>query len=101
MSEMSEVRGRSVPAPIETRLRSLATLMLTAAHRERPEARMTARHGLHEALHLGPADQGRRLTREAYERASYEQGFEYELVAGRLYVAPKPNPPHDWVETRL
>lgn len=43
---------------------------------------------------LGPADVGTPLTHEEYEAADYAPGFDYELVAGRLYVTPAPNAPH-------
>ena len=54
---------------------------------------------------LGPADHGRPMRREEFERGDYEQGYKYELIDGSLYVSPLPNPPEglveDWVTTKL
>src|SRR5262245_46873134 len=56
-------------------------------------------------LRLGPADHGRPITLEEFEHASGEEGYNYELIRGRLYVSPKPNPSHDyyleWLGTSL
>src|SRR5262245_29147194 len=49
------------------------------------------------ALMLGPADHGRPITREEFDGASYQGGYWYELIDGRLYVSPAPNPDHDLV----
>lgn len=52
-------------------------------------------------IKLGPADHGRRMTREEYEAATGEEGYWYELIHGRVYVSPVPNMPHagaqDWL----
>jgi Uma2 family endonuclease len=52
-------------------------------------------------LKLGPADHGRPLTLDDYESADYEPGFKYEIIDGRLYVSPIPNPPENILETWL
>lgn len=56
-------------------------------------------------LHLTPADAGRALEHEDYERAEYAPGYLFELVAGRLAVTPAPNMPHTvvqaWILERL
>ncbi len=49
-------------------------------------------------LKIGPADHGRPMTLEEFEKGDYEEGFQYELIDGRLYVSPKPNAPHGRVE---
>jgi Uma2 family endonuclease len=57
------------------------------------------------ALKLGPADHGRELTDEEFESAEYEEGYRYELIAGRLFVSPFPSLPHEevvaWLEAFL
>ena len=47
-------------------------------------------------LKLGPDDHGRPMTYEQFMAADYEHGYRYELIQGKLYVAPQPNPPHSW-----
>lgn len=42
-------------------------------------------------LRLGPADHGRPVDFDDYEAAEYEPGHKYEIIDGRLYVAPEPN----------
>jgi Uma2 family endonuclease len=44
-------------------------------------------------LKLGPADRDRPLTLEEFLEADYQTGFKYELIDGRLYVAPEANLP--------
>jgi Uma2 family endonuclease len=55
-------------------------------------------------LYLTPRDQGRALSLEEFESADSQEGYHYELIDGRLEVAPLPNMPHeelrDWL-TRL
>ena len=46
-------------------------------------------------LYLTPADQGRALTLEEFERADALEGFRYELIDGRLEVSPEADLPHD------
>lgn len=56
-------------------------------------------------LSLGPADHGRALTVEEFEAARWQEGYQYELIRGRLYVSPVPDLPHDriaeWVRDLL
>ncbi|HJZ57590.1 MAG TPA: Uma2 family endonuclease [Gemmataceae bacterium] len=52
-------------------------------------------------LKLGPADHGRELSLDDYESADYEPGFKYEIIDGRLYVSPTPNPPENFLEMWL
>jgi Uma2 family endonuclease len=42
-------------------------------------------------LKLGPGDHGRLLTLDDFESADYEPGFKYEIIDGRLAVAPEAN----------
>jgi Uma2 family endonuclease len=49
-------------------------------------------------FHLGPTDNGRRLTWEEFECAEFHSGFVYELIDGRLAVAATPNPRHSAIE---
>jgi Uma2 family endonuclease len=44
---------------------------------------------------LGPADHGRPLTREEFEAARGQEGYNYELIEGKVYVSPLPDLPHD------
>jgi Uma2 family endonuclease len=53
------------------------------------------------ALKLGPADHGRPLSDEEFMAGDYVEGYEYELIDGKLYVAPRAGPPHDAVERWL
>jgi Uma2 family endonuclease len=46
-------------------------------------------------LRIGPHDHGRAMTYEEYLSGDYEEGYRYELIRGKLYVSPQPNPPHD------
>ncbi len=56
-------------------------------------------------LMLSPADHGRVLSREEFETAHYAPGARYELIEGKLYVSPAPNPSHEslvkWVEKKF
>lgn len=52
-------------------------------------------------LKLGPHDHGRRLKLTEFEEAEYVPGFKYEIIDGRLYVSPVPNPPECVLETWL
>ena len=51
--------------------------------------------------HLRPSDQGREMSLEEFEHASGQEGYDYELIDGRVEVSPKPEWPHnelnDWV----
>src|SRR5262245_44920815 len=50
------------------------------------------------ALKIGPVDHGRLLTWEEFATSDWEEGFQYELVDGRLYVSPLPDAPQGLVE---
>jgi Uma2 family endonuclease len=54
---------------------------------------------------IGPADHGRPMTRDEFETGSYEEGYHYELIDGRLYVSPEANLPEnrveEWLSTEL
>ncbi len=52
-------------------------------------------------LKLGPADHGRPMTLEEFETASALDGYQYELIDGKLYVSPEPNLPQGRVENWL
>src|SRR3954462_6809617 len=49
-------------------------------------------------LKLGPLDHGRRLTLDDFEEAESPPGFRYEIIDGRLYVSPEPNPKENVLE---
>ncbi len=42
---------------------------------------------------LGPADHGRPMTLDEFTRGDYEEGYQYELIDGKLYVSPAPEAP--------
>jgi len=46
-------------------------------------------------LKLGPADHGRAITLEEAQTAHWQEGYRYEIIDGKIYVSPLPNPPHD------
>jgi Uma2 family endonuclease len=54
---------------------------------------------------IGPADHGRPMTLEEFEAGDYEEGYQYELINGELYVSPTPNAPQGivehWILTKL
>ncbi|HEY7311090.1 MAG TPA: Uma2 family endonuclease [Gemmataceae bacterium] len=54
---------------------------------------------------LGPADHGRPMTLEEFLAARSLEGYQYELIDGKLYVSPVPNLPEnrveDWVYFKL
>jgi Uma2 family endonuclease len=52
-------------------------------------------------LKLGRADHGRPMTLEEYFAGDYEEGNQYELIDGRLYVSPTPNAPYDLLDQWL
>jgi Uma2 family endonuclease len=52
-------------------------------------------------LKFGPLDHGRRVSASAIETAEYAPGFKYEVIEGRLYVSPQPNPPEFLLERWL
>jgi Uma2 family endonuclease len=47
---------------------------------------------------IGPEDHGRPMTLEEFEAGDYEEGCQYELIDGELYVSPLPNAPQGIVE---
>jgi Uma2 family endonuclease len=47
---------------------------------------------------LGPADHGRPFTLEEFSTAAWREGYQYELIDGKLYVSPVPNLPENRVE---
>jgi Uma2 family endonuclease len=49
-------------------------------------------------LQLGPADHGRPLSLEEFTSGDFAEGYQYELIGGRLYVSPQPNAPEGLVE---
>lgn len=53
------------------------------------------------ALKLGPHDHGRELDYDEFMSASYDPGFKYEIIDGRLYVSPLPNMPENRYEIWL
>lgn len=52
-------------------------------------------------LRFGSNDHGRAVTDEELEIADYQLGYDYEVIFGRLYVSPAPNPEHDIVEKNI
>ncbi|MFN4259659.1 MAG: Uma2 family endonuclease [Gemmataceae bacterium] len=53
------------------------------------------------ALQIGPADHGRPLAYDEFIAADVQDGFHYELIQGKLYVAPQANLPENWIEEWL
>src|SRR5262245_43642037 len=52
-------------------------------------------------LKLGPADHGRKLSREEFMTGEYQGGYKYEIIDGRLAVSPLPDLPENRVEMWL
>ena len=56
-------------------------------------------------LKIGPADHGRPMTLEEFLAGDYTEGYKYELIEGKLHVAPLPNLPdnsvEDWIFFKL
>ncbi len=52
-------------------------------------------------LRFGPRSHGRTVTHDELENAEYRPGYKYEVIFGRLYVSPAPNPQHDVVEKHI
>lgn len=56
-------------------------------------------------LKIGPADHGRPMTLDDFFASDYEEGYQYELIDGELYVTPLPNAPQGfnehWLFTKL
>lgn len=55
-----------------------------------------ARHG-----RLGHADHGLPLTVAEFFREDFKEGYQYELLDGKLYATPLPDPPENCVDTWL
>src|SRR5262249_18572342 len=47
---------------------------------------------------LGPADHGRSLAFSDYLAGDYLEGYQYELIDGKLYVSPAANAPQGRIE---
>jgi Uma2 family endonuclease len=58
-----------------------------------------------QARKLGPSDRGRPMTLDEFMSGDYQEGYQYELIDGRLYVSPLPNLPQGrierWIYRRL
>jgi len=52
-------------------------------------------------LKIGPADHGRPMTLDEFQNGDYEEGYQYELIDGKLYVSPLPEASQHWVEKWL
>jgi Uma2 family endonuclease len=56
-------------------------------------------------LKIGPADHGRPMDFEDFATAAWEEGYQYELVDGKVYVSPVPNAPQGfsekWIYTKV
>jgi Uma2 family endonuclease len=52
-------------------------------------------------LKLGPADHGRPMTLDEFMAGDYAEGYQYELIDGKLYVSPQPDLPQNRVERWL
>jgi Uma2 family endonuclease len=56
-------------------------------------------------VRLGPGDHGRPMTYEEYLAGDYQEGYDYELIDGKLYVTPLPNLPQNrlahWLYRKL
>ena len=53
------------------------------------------------AIRIGPADHGRRMTLEEFLEAEEEEGYRYELARGVLEVTEVPNDPHGLIVWKL
>jgi Uma2 family endonuclease len=49
-------------------------------------------------LKIGPADHGRPMSLDEFMAVGAEEGYQYELIDGKLYVSPRPNAPQGLVE---
>jgi Uma2 family endonuclease len=50
---------------------------------------------------FGPGDHGRRVTYTEFMNADFQEGYDYEIIDGEVFVSPKPNPDHEDVESWL
>jgi Uma2 family endonuclease len=53
------------------------------------------------AIRIGPADHGRKMTLEEFMEADVEEGYRYELARGVLEVTEVPNDPHGEIVWKL
>ena len=47
-------------------------------------------------IQVGPADQGRRMSLEDFERAEGVEGYAYELAKGVITAVDVPDPAHEF-----
>jgi Uma2 family endonuclease len=52
-------------------------------------------------LKIGPKDHGKAVDYDEFMAAKFAPGFSYEIIDGRVYVLPLPNPPENRVEIWL
>jgi Uma2 family endonuclease len=52
-------------------------------------------------LKLTLEDHGREIEEEEFDSATTEEGYHYELIDGRVYVSPLPDPPAESLESWL
>src|SRR5262249_7968611 len=50
---------------------------------------------------LGPTDHGRVIPYEQYKFAPWQEGYQYELVDGKLYVFPSPEFPQVFAQSKV
>ncbi len=50
------------------------------------------------AAQIGPLGHGQPMTLEEFTAADWQEGYQYELIDGKLYVAPLPNLPENRLE---
>src|SRR5262249_51900509 len=84
--ESRTIREEHVSFPLPRELR-----LISAGTRCGGEAMATL-------LKIGPADHDRPITLDEFRHAEYEEGYQYEIIDGRLYVSPQPNAPGGIVE---
>lgn len=49
-------------------------------------------------IKIGPADHGRSMSLEEFEAGDHREGYQYELIDGKLYVSPLPDLPQGLAE---
>jgi Uma2 family endonuclease len=56
-------------------------------------------------LKLGPRDHGQPISYEDFQASETVEGYHYEIIDGKVYVSPLPNPPHmrldKWLDQKL
>src|SRR5262245_19640651 len=66
-----------------------------------PAARIITTKPKRKTINIGPEDAGRWMTIEDYQAVREQEGYDYELIDGRLVVLPPPAPDHadvnDWL----